>query len=283
MEAEKIIEYYDTCENDYRLLWDLNKSLAMHAGYWDDETCNLSQALQKQNEVMAELVEIKRGEKVLDAGCGVGGSVIFLAEQYGCIVSGITISKKQVETCKMNAQKRNTTPCPEFHAMDFNKTIFPDNHFDVIWCIESVCHAKCKKVFLHEAHRILKPGGRIIIADAFISKDNISSNERSMMQKWLSGWGVGSLDTISQFENNFIENNFENVDFKDITTNVMPSSRRLFLYSLPAFIFSKIGEFFGARTSMQTANIKSAYYQYITLKKEVWKYGIFKASKLHRI
>ena len=72
-----IVEYYDTCEGDYRIFWDLDRSLAMHAGYWDSETKTLADALKRENEILAELAGVTSSDYVLDAGCGVGGSSIF--------------------------------------------------------------------------------------------------------------------------------------------------------------------------------------------------------------
>ena len=95
--TNEIIQYYNTCESDYRMFWDLDRSMAMHAGFWDETTRTLTDALKRENEILAEYAQIKSHEKVLDAGCGVGGSSIFLAQHYGCKVTGITLSAHQVE------------------------------------------------------------------------------------------------------------------------------------------------------------------------------------------
>ena len=74
-----VVRYYERCETDYRWLWDLDRSLAMHVGIWDAHTRTLREALARQNEILAEHAAIGAGDRVLDAGCGVGGSAIFLA------------------------------------------------------------------------------------------------------------------------------------------------------------------------------------------------------------
>jgi tocopherol O-methyltransferase len=98
MRSDQIIYYYDSCETDYRLFWDLAYSQAMHAGYWDENTKTLRDALHRENEILAERAQIKPGEQVLDAGCGIGGSSLYLAQTHQCQVTGITLSAKQVET-----------------------------------------------------------------------------------------------------------------------------------------------------------------------------------------
>src|SRR3989338_7530437 len=94
---KQIIKYYEDTEVDYRWVWDLRRSLALHYGYWDEKVSNYRQALARENEILAEKAGINKEDFILDAGCGVGGSSIFLAKKYGCKVVGITLSQKQKE------------------------------------------------------------------------------------------------------------------------------------------------------------------------------------------
>jgi tocopherol O-methyltransferase len=274
-----IIEYYDSCEEDYRRFWNLDDSLAMHAGFWDEYTTTLADALARENEVLAEFVEIQRGERVLDAGCGIGGSSLFLARHYTCSVVGITLSPLQVKEATLHAKKQELENLVQFQTMDFCHTTFPDTSFDVVWAVESACHATHKEEFVKEAYRLLKKGGRLIVADGFKLKDHYSTGESFAMSTWLQGWGVQSLDTKETFYNHLISTGFSSVKYQNMTSQVMPSSKRLYLISFPAFILSKVGEWFGKRKKIQTNNIRAAYYQHKTLKKNLWEYGIFCAYK----
>lgn len=275
MQKEQIIDYYETCESDYRLLWDLDHSQAMHAGYWDEHTRSLRDALRRENEILAAIAHIKQGEKVLDAGCGVGGSSIFLAQTYACQVMGITLSTKQVQTARTNAVRAGVDRLVAFEVNDYTCTNLPAESFDVVWALESVCHASDKRLFIKEAQRLLKPRGRLLVADGFIK----TTPECKQMKEWLHGWRVQTLDQASTFETNLREEGFENISFRDITKHVMPSSRRLYWYSWPAIPLSKIAEWIGWRTPDQTANLSSACTQYKALKKGLWHYGIFCAHK----
>ena len=78
---EQIIQYYDNCHGDFQLAWHLNSHLSMHYGYWTGETANSREALSNLDRKVAETVAIKPNDLVLDAGCGVGGSAIYLARQ----------------------------------------------------------------------------------------------------------------------------------------------------------------------------------------------------------
>jgi tocopherol O-methyltransferase len=279
MNNEEIIAYYDSCEFDYRLLWDLDYSHAMHVGYWDEHTRTLRDALRRENEILAERASIQESDRILDAGCGVGGSSFYLAQKYGCEVVGITLSAKQAATARLQAEKARIYPQPTFEVMDYTATHFPDQSFDVVWAIESLCHAKDKHQFVKEAMRLLKKNGRLIIADGFAMQSAYVGDEASEMQRWLKAWGVDSLETIDSFYSFLLEEGFTNISYENITTHVMPSSKRLYWYSWPAIGLSKCLELLGLRSSRQTENIYGARFQYITLKKSLWQYGIFKAEK----
>ena len=276
---DQVVHYYESCEEDYRLLWDLDRSMAMHAGYWDETTRSLPDALMRENEILAQKVQIKEKDHVLDAGCGMGGSCFYLAQKYGCRVTGITLSQKQVKRAKEHAKKLNLQDKTQFHVMDYCNTTLPENSFDVVWGLESVCHAGDKAQFIREAYRLLKDKGRLIIADGFTMKRSYSQFEQRLMKKWLNGWGVNTLETVEDFQLHLKKIGFSNIAYQDITSHVLPSSRRLFFYSLPAYPLSRMGEIIGKRSKIQTNNILSAFYQYRTLRRGLWKYGIFYAEK----
>ncbi len=277
--GQQIVDYYDACNIDYRLIWNLDKSYAMHFGYWDKKVKNFSQSLERENEVLAEMARIKSSDVVLDAGCGVGGSSIFLAKKFGCEVVGITLSRKQADAAAKNAERNGVAGNTEFLVMDFENITLPNEKFDVVWAIESVCHANSKKKFLEGMGRILKPNGRLIVADGFAVKEDYNDSEKNIMQKWLSGWAVNSLETIENFKKFLADAGFQKISFFDISDHVIPSSKRLYKYSFPAMFFGKIAEFFKIRTSVQNGNIVAARYQYKALLKKLWKYGIFYAEK----
>jgi len=140
-----IVNYYEQCQVDYEIVWHLNSQMCMHYGYWDETTPTLRSALRTMNAKFAAFAEIKTGEKILDAGCGVGGSSIFLAKNFGCEVEGITLSKQQVNYATQKTQEVGLHEKVNFSVGNYLNTKFPDNYFDVVWAIESVCHAPDKK------------------------------------------------------------------------------------------------------------------------------------------
>src|SRR5262245_32694962 len=78
-EVEKVLHYFHKTRNDYRLFWMSRKSLAMHFGYYDETVRTHEASLLKMNEVLASYAQITAHTHVLDAGCGYGGSALWLA------------------------------------------------------------------------------------------------------------------------------------------------------------------------------------------------------------
>lgn len=275
MNKQKIIDYYNYSEIDYKLVWSLNESLALHYGYWDKTTKSLSQALQRENEILATKAKIKAKDYVLDAGCGVGGSCIYLAKNIGCKVVGITLSRKQVQSAKENVLKYGVSDLVDFKVMDYTKTKFRDQTFDVVWAIESVCHAESKRAFVKEAFRILKKGGRLIVADFF----KTSSKQDFSLDKMAKGWAVESFESTDSFKKYLQEVGFKKITFEDVTGHIVKSAKRLYLASFPGLVIGKLLELVRLRTSLQNQNILAVNLQYKALKKNLWQYGIFYAEK----
>lgn len=278
MNKSQIIAYYDQTEIDYRLIWHLDNEMAMHYGFWDKGVKSLAQALQRENEVLAQKGKIKKKDLVLDAGCGVGGSSIFLAKKYGCRVVGITLSQKQMMKAKANAIKHQVNHLTDFQVMDFTRTSFENNTFDVVWAIESVCHAFSKKQFIKEAYRILNKGGRLILADFFV-KDNLDSAGERAISRWLKCWSVESIESMENFQRFIKETGFKKVIAKDMTQQIMPSAKRLYAYFFPSLLIGWGLKVLGLRSKVQDGNLMSAYYQYQALKRDLWRYGVFYAQK----
>ncbi|MGH7749466.1 MAG: SAM-dependent methyltransferase, partial [Candidatus Dormibacteria bacterium] len=90
--TDAIVGYYDETWLDYRILWLNPDNLAVHFGYTDQSTRSHTDALKNMNRVLADRVQIQSGERVLDAGCGVGGSSFWLAKERGAEVVGITLA-----------------------------------------------------------------------------------------------------------------------------------------------------------------------------------------------
>ena len=276
---KEIEQYYDLSQTHYKRVWDLNRSRSLHYGYWDSSTKNFHEALLNINKILFAKAQIKKGDNVLDAGCGIGGSSLWIAKNICCNVTGLSLSAKQVETANELAKSENLQSLAIFEQQDFTATKYEAESFDVIWAIESVCHAADKSNFINEAYRLLKKGGRLILAD-FFKKENLVGNDASLITKWANGWAIDDFATIEKFAQQLHTAGFINTNIENATTNIIPSAKRLYRAYFPGVIGGILYKLFNPKPTIYgKKNIDTAYLQYKALKKNLWMYNIVLAEK----
>jgi tocopherol O-methyltransferase len=192
----------------------------MQYGFWDKETSNHAEALINMNRALATRAEVQPGDHVLDAGCGIGGSAIWLAREFGVRVVGITLVPSEVERGCRYARQRGVADLVRLERQDMARTAFPDSSFDVIWAIESVCYVPDKRDFLAEARRLLKPGGRLVVADGFRPRRPFSPADEQLLHSMLAGWAVPDLATPEEFTEVARQVGIAHGRFEDVITNI---------------------------------------------------------------
>ena len=130
-QLKKVKEYYKELDKSYQR-WGAEEIYNIHYGFWDENTRSHIQSLENMNRALVERLKIKPGDKILDAGCGVGASAIWLAKNYDVEVVGITISELQCEKANNFAKKDGLSDRVKFHVRDFQNPGFEDNSFNIV-------------------------------------------------------------------------------------------------------------------------------------------------------
>jgi tocopherol O-methyltransferase len=274
----RLISYFEDTERDYRLWWMTSAALAMHFGFYDERTRKHAEALTNMNRELAMRTRIESGDRVLDAGCGVGGSAIWLARELGARVVGVNVVPGDIDRGRRYARRRGVAGLVTFELMDMTRTTFPTASFDVVWAIESVCHVPDKREFLAEARRLLKPGGRLVVADAFRCRRPFGRQDERLLHNWLSAWAVQDLMTPDEFTDAAEENGFTRVQFEDVSDHVRPSSRHMYRLMRILYPLGVAWRKMGLLTDMQLSNRRSALEQYRVVRRSLLVYGLVTAT-----
>ena len=223
--------------------WNLDELGALRKGCWDGVD-NLADALQQTDARLVSLAGVDGSSRVLDAGCGYGLMGIYLAQQFGCESVGITLVEDECTAARKKAKERGFEDLTRFEVMDFTKTSFESESFDVVFAIESLTYLEDKTPFLAEAFRLLRPGGRLVVADQYRAKESPSPLERRLIARWSRGYGGFKLTTTARFVSAMESVGLSDITVTDWTKEVLPSSKILFRHSLvwsvPDFLVGKL-------------------------------------------
>ncbi|NOR79550.1 MAG: methyltransferase domain-containing protein, partial [Methyloprofundus sp.] len=245
---EAAVKHYDACYWDYLFAWSGRNDLALHYGYWDENTQSHTQSLLNKNQKLYEAADIKSSDYVLDAGCGIGGSSIWMAKHHANRLKAITISAKQAYYAGRHAKRHGVAEQVDFEVSDFCQTPYADETFDIVWGLESVCHALNKADFIREAFRVLKKGGRLVVCDGFLMQREIADEDWPAMVDCLDGWAVPNLCLRDEFEQLLSEQGFTNIKYDDITEQTLPSADYMYKVAKRLEPVQKISQWLGLRS-----------------------------------
>lgn len=271
-------QYYTHTRFDYRVMWNLRGGRALHFGFYDASAGKHHLALENMNRVMAGLAQVRPGERVLDAGCGIGSASFWLAKHCQASVTGINIVAHQIMDCQETAIKLKAENV-EFIEADFCDIPFPEETFDVVWACESICHAVCKTDFYQEAFRVLKPGGRLVIAEYIRSARPLPEDSERLLMSWIYPWAIPDLDTAAEHRHHALNAGFEDFEFRDVTPNVHVSLRNLHELCSRWLPMGKMLHRLGLVSSVRLNNALASMRQWEALQNECWQYSMMLVRK----
>lgn len=159
---------------------------SLHLGYWDsaDSDVPLVDAADRLTDLMTDRLHLEKGRQVLDIGCGLGQPAARIARRTGAHVTGVAISRDQITRATALAEADGLTGQVEFRHADAMQLPFPDASFDAAIAIESIFHMPDREQVFREVHRVLRPGGRLVLTD-FFERAPVSDANRAAVDRLL--------------------------------------------------------------------------------------------------
>ncbi len=198
----------DTTEDFYIGTWNPEHfhSGLFEAGEYPEEgeafagPASLTRGLERMIEAVVAPAAIGENHHVVDAGCGIGGTAIYLARTRGCTVTGVNLHRAQLEIAQGKAKDAGLERRVGFEYGDCSRHLpFADESIDTVVNIESACHYGDRGQFLSEVRRILKPGGRIAAIDWLVSDGTTAERYDSYIRPVCEHWALSDLESLSTY------------------------------------------------------------------------------------
>lgn len=190
----------------------------LHLGLDFGAPHGLDAAVRATDRELARRAGVTAGSRVLDAGCGVGGSSVWLAAERGAVVTGVTLLADHAELARTRARAADVDV--EFLVADYLASGLPPASFDVIWQLESLCHCTQISTWLRQAHGLLAPGGRYAAIDVFVGEGGAEVWAR--LAKTVA---FGEPNTLDGFASRLRRCGFVDVEVEDLTPRVLACAR----------------------------------------------------------
>lgn len=275
-DQKKVIDYYKNPESrlGYTFLtWDTK-----HFGYYPSKKSNISEkkAQQLTIDLLAEKLDLKKSDIILDAGYGRGTVACYLAQKYKANITGIDIVDFELKMARERAKKLNLKDV-NFFLKDYSNTKFKNNYFDKIFTLEAIVHSPNLSKTLKELMRILKPNGRLVIFEYSRSRpEEFSEWEEKMLKIINKGSAMVALQTMyhDTMTKELKKLGYKIISDEDITVHVIPSMERFYRYAKLPYKFIKFFHF-----QKYFVNTTSGIEFYNMVRKGLIRYRIFVAEK----
>ena len=186
----------------------------IHDGYYVTGRESREEAQENLVKYLADKAGIRRGETVLDVGCGIGGSSLWLAHNLGAVTMGITISPVQLNMARKTARERGENST--FLLMDAEDMHF-DSQFDVIWVVAAATHLRDQPKFIASASRFLRPNGRFVIFDWMLGESTADARKDRTVDVVRRGMLLASLHSLPEYLLWFTDLGYSIVSAEDTT------------------------------------------------------------------
>lgn len=172
---------------------------------------------------MAALLMAQPGDRILDIGSGIGGPARWIAQNFGCTVTGIDLTR---DFCVAAEELNRATGLADRVRIVHGSALslpFPDASFDRAYSQNVVMNIADKVAFYREARRVLKPGGILVLSNLARGP----GPEPTYPTPWAATAGTSFLSTLEETRSEIQAAGLDIRSFKDTTADNLPGLRAM--------------------------------------------------------
>lgn len=207
--------------------WFTTTSLYRNVGYWKDGPQTLDDASQALAELLGEMAYLGPDDEVLDVGFGFADQDLFWMDRFAPRrIAGLNLTPVQIAVAQARIVQRGLADRIQLYRGSATAMPFAAAAFDKVTALECAFHFVTRARFLAEAYRVLRPGGRIAIADPIPLPGYTAQGLRLRHRLILEGYRlfvplpIENLYPATVLERKMQEAGFENVRVTSIREHV---------------------------------------------------------------
>jgi ubiquinone/menaquinone biosynthesis C-methylase UbiE len=162
IDAQTVVDYYENSNYGYKVFHSTAGSIHLALNY---DGVFRKEGYYEQARIVSQHISVQNARQVLELASGKGFNARFLAGQHpGVQFCGIDLTPSHVREARASTEG---IPNVAFEIGNFQNLHFAASSFDLIYEVESICHASDMQTALAESFRVLRPSGRFIVIDGF--------------------------------------------------------------------------------------------------------------------
>lgn len=211
----EVAEHYDRLNAFYIGIWGHHR----HHGFWEKGSESAEQAIASMTARVVRAAKSGVGGRVIDVGCGTGGIAWHFADQENAEVMGYTLSMEEKLTAEGGGE-RGKKGSAEFICADWLDNGLPDEWADAVVLIESFSHMEDRQAVLEEVARVLKPGGRLVLADWVAAQSPQAWQVKHLLEPMCRGGRLTGLSSLEENRDLLEAVSLQVLEASDITVEV---------------------------------------------------------------
>ncbi len=197
----------------------------LNFGLWENGITDYIKAAENLVHRMGTILGLTETSKLLDVAPGMGTQDIYLLKNFAPIsIDGLDVTWKHIEHGRRRSREADAEDRVRFHHGTAVELPFPDGSFTHVLSIEGPEHFDTREKFLHEARRVLQPGGVIAMADFIMKKAPRNLVEKLVAEAARKLWQVprANVYPAEVYRQKMQEAGFEKVEIQEMGASVIP-------------------------------------------------------------